>query len=60
MKIFAIASPHADLPAELIEKVSGAGFAMISKWCPQQTILSHPVGLYTVQFVITSNNPHFS
>jgi hypothetical protein len=57
MKIFAIASPHADLPTELIEKVSGSGFAMISKWCPQQTILGHPVRLdYTV--VITSD-PHF-
>ena len=57
MKIFAIASPHADLPTELIEKVSGFGFAMISKWCPQQTILGHPVRLdYTV--VITSD-PHF-
>jgi len=41
--IFAIASPQADLPTELIEKVSGSGFAMISKWFPQQTILSHPV-----------------
>ena len=43
MKIFAIASPYADLPTELINKVSGSEFAMISKWCPQQTILSHPV-----------------
>ena len=57
MKIFAIASPYADLPIELINKVSGSGFAMISKWCPQQTILGHPVRLdYTV--VITSD-PHF-
>ena len=46
MKIFAIASPNEDLPTELIEKVSGSGFAMISKWCPQQMILSHPVRLY--------------
>jgi hypothetical protein len=46
MKIFAIASPNAYLPAELIEKISGSGFAMISKWCPQQMILSHPVRLY--------------
>ena len=46
MKIFAIASPNAYLPTELIEKVSGSGFAMISKWCPQQTILGHPVRLY--------------
>ena len=43
MKIFAIASPYADLPTELITKVSGSGFAMISKWFPQQAILSHPV-----------------
>jgi len=41
--IFAIASRYADLPVELIEKVSSSGFAMVSKWCPQQTILSHPV-----------------
>ena len=46
MKIFAIASPNAYLPTELIEKVSGSGFAMISKWCPQQMILGHPVRLY--------------
>ena len=41
--MFAIASPCAYLPTELINKVYGSGFAMISKWCPQQTILSHPV-----------------
>ncbi|KDR66298.1 hypothetical protein GALMADRAFT_1162382 [Galerina marginata CBS 339.88] len=41
--IFAIASPQADLPTELIEKVSASEIAMLSKWCPQQMILSHPV-----------------
>ena len=46
IKIFAIASPHADLPAEVLEKVSGSEFAMVSKWCPQQMILSHPVRLH--------------
>jgi hypothetical protein len=51
MKIFAIASPYADLPAELINKVSGSGFAMVSKWCPQQTILSHPVRLYYIVLI---------
>jgi hypothetical protein len=57
MKIFAIASPYADLPTELIEKVSGSGFAMVSKWCPQQMILGHSVRpYYTV--VITSDS-HF-
>ena len=50
MKIFAIASPSADLPTELIEKVSSSGFSMISKWCPQQMILSHPVN--TIQWLL--------
>ena len=57
MKIFAIASPNADIPTELIEKASSSGFAMISKWCPQQMILSHPVRLYHTVIVITSD-PH--
>ena len=57
MKIFAIASPHADLPTELINKVSDSGFAMISKWCPQQTVLSHPVSkaiLYSFNYTWSS------
>ena len=57
MKIFAIALPYADLPIELINKVSGSGFAMISKWCPQQTILSHPVRLYYI--VLITPDPRF-
>ena len=58
MKIFAIASPHVDLPTELIKMVSGSEFAIISKWCPQQMILSHPVRLWDYAVVITSD-PRF-
>lgn len=47
-----MASRYAELPTELIEKVSGSGFAMISKWCPQETILSHPVGLDLDVFIV--------
>jgi hypothetical protein len=58
VKIFAIASPHADLPAELIERVSGSGIAMVSKWCPQQKIFSHPVRQYYP--VVITSELHFS
>ena len=57
MKIIATASPNADLPTELIEKVSSSRFAMISKWCPQQMILSHPVRL-SIHIAAITTNPH--
>ena len=57
MKIFAIPSPYANLSTELIKKVSDSRFAMISKWFPQQTILSHPVRLY--YRVLITSDPRF-
>ena len=42
-QIFAYASPTATLSEQLIEKIKSSGLGMITKWSPQQFILSHPV-----------------
>ncbi|KAF4610327.1 hypothetical protein D9613_010450 [Agrocybe pediades] len=40
--VFAYASPFANLPEELLQRVKASGLGLISKWTPQQYILSHP------------------
>ena len=42
-KIFAYASPSANISEQLIEKVKSSGLGMLTKWSPQQFILNHPV-----------------
>ncbi|KAF8903485.1 UDP-Glycosyltransferase/glycogen phosphorylase [Gymnopilus junonius] len=40
--IFCYASPFAKLSDELINKATSSGLGLITKWAPQQYILSHP------------------
>ncbi|PPQ96596.1 hypothetical protein CVT26_010751, partial [Gymnopilus dilepis] len=40
--IFCYASPFAKMSDELIKKATSSGLGLITKWAPQQFILSHP------------------
>ncbi|KAF5311787.1 hypothetical protein D9619_003781 [Psilocybe cf. subviscida] len=40
--IFCYAFPFAELPESLIAKVNASGLGYLSKWAPQQYILTHP------------------
>jgi hypothetical protein len=38
-------SPLATVPPELVSKVQGSGIGILSRWTPQQVILSHEVSV---------------
>ena len=45
MKIMSHASPFAQVPDWLSEKVKTTDLAILSPWTPQQAILEHPVSV---------------
>ena len=50
VQLFSHASPMAQVPDEVQEKVSTSGLGFLTRWSPQQYVLSHPVSLI-LQFV---------